>query len=137
MKILHKDADYSVRTLLFLAMRENSGYISATALANELGIPLHYLRRICSTLIKAEILASMEGAKGGVRLRRSPEEITVLELIELFHGRPEISECTFRNQLCRNRATCPLRRRILGIEEKISDEFAAINIQTLIDDVRK
>ena len=136
MKIFRKDADYAVRTLIYLAIRGGSDYVSSTTLAKELGIPMNFLRRICSTLIKAKILETREGKNGGVRLVKKPETITVLQLIELFDGKPELSDCTFRKKLCPNRQTCVLRKRILGIENIVNREFAAITIQTLIDDIQ-
>ena len=137
MKIFQKDADYAVRALIWLALCEEPDFVSATRLARELGLPLNYLRRICSTLIKGGYLETREGARGGVRLVRKPAAINILELIELFHGSPELSECTFRKKLCPNRKTCVLRRRLLGIGEMIAREFEAITIQTLIDDLRR
>ena len=135
MKIFRKEADYAVRTLIYLAMQDNSEYVSVTTLAKELGIPMNFLRRICSTLTKAKILATQEGKSGGVRLVKSPAKITVLQLIELFDGKAELSDCTFRKKLCPNRKTCVLRKRILGIETIVAKEFAAITIQNLIDDI--
>jgi len=137
MKVFRKEADYAVRTLLYLAMRGGADYVSATTLSKELGLPMNFLRRICSTLIKEKILETREGKSGGVRLVKSPADVTVLQLIELFDGKTELSDCTFRKKLCPNRKTCVLRKRILGIEEKISREFAAITIQTLIDDLHQ
>ena len=136
MKIFRKDADYAVRTLIFLAIRGGSDYVSATTLAKELGLPMNFLRRICSTLIKAEILEAREGKNGGVRLAQKPATITVLQLIELFDSKLEFSDCTFRKKLCPNRKTCVLRKRILGIETTVNREFAAMTIQTLIDDIQ-
>ena len=139
MKIFRKDADYAVRTLIFLSIQEEGDphYVSVTRLARELGLPLNYLRRICSTLIRAGILETREGAGGGVRLLKKAADITVLELMELLDGPPEISDCTFRKKLCANRKTCVLRKRILAIEETVNQQFAAITIQTLIDDIQK
>ena len=136
MKVFRKNADYAVRTLIFLSIQGGSGYISTTTLAKELGLPLNYLRRICSTLIKAGILETREGTGGGVRLLKKAADITVLELMELLDGQPEISDCTFQKKLCSNRKTCVLRKRILAIEEIVNQEFAAITIQTLIDDIQ-
>jgi len=147
MKLFPKDTDYAVRVLVYLAMQENHeaavssklserGYVSTAFLSEELGIPLNFLRRICAVLIKAEFLGTREGIKGGIRLLRFPHTITLRKIIELFHGKPELSECTFRKQLCPNRKKCVLRRRILGIEEKLLAEFEAITIQTLVDDIR-
>jgi Rrf2 family protein len=117
-------------------MREGEEYVSATTLAQELGLPMNFLRRICSTLIKAKILKSHEGKNGGVQLAKKPKTITVLYLMELFDSMPELSDCTFRKKLCPNRKTCVLRKRILAIEKIVNREFSAITIQTLLDDLR-
>jgi len=135
MKVFRKEADYAVRTLIYLAMRDGADFVSATTLSKELGIPANFLRRICSTLIKAKILDTREGKSGGVRLVKNPADIAVLHLIELFDGKPELSDCTFRRKLCPNRKKCVLRKRILGIEAIVVQEFAAITIQTLINDM--
>jgi len=137
MKIFRKETDYAVRALVYLALQEQSDYVSVTTLSQELGLPMNFLRRICSTLTNAKILKTCEGKKGGVRLVKKPEAITVLQLIELLEGKPELANCTFRKKLCQNRKTCVLRKRILGIEKIIAKEFAAITIQTLIDDIHQ
>ena len=135
MKIFRKEADYAVRTLIYLAMRDGSDYVSATTLAKELELPMNFLRRICGVLIKAKILATQEGKNGGVRLVKSPANITILQLIELFDGKPELTDCIIRKKFCPNRKTCVLRKRIQGIEKIVAKEFAAITIQNLIDDI--
>lgn len=136
MKVFHKDADYAVRTLLYLAATENANYISATALAKEIGLPLNFLRRICSLLIRAGYLDSREGAGGGVRLLRDPKKINVLEIMTLFHGPPELSECKFRKALCPNRESCVLRKRILKIEDYVKQEFQSITLASLLEEIR-
>ena len=136
MKLLHKDADYSVRALLFLALRTNEGYISATKLAKELGIPATFTRRICTILIKNDILETREGVQGGVRLLANPGSVNLYDLMTLFRDSIDMAECTFRKKLCPNNNTCVLRKRVLKIHEKLIDEFKEITIQTLMDDIR-
>ncbi len=135
MKIFRKDADYAVRALIFLALRESREPIPAGSLAVELGLPVNYLRRICSTLTGAGFLETREGKHGGVILAVKPGTINLLNLVELFQGPPEISDCTFRKKLCPNRKTCVLRKRILGIESDLAERFRTITIQTLLDDL--
>ena len=137
MKVFRKEADYAVRVLLYLAIRGETDYVSATTLSKELGLPATFLRRICSTLIKAKILETREGKSGGVRFVKNPADINLLQVIELFDGKPEIADCTFRKKLCPNRKTCVLRKRILGIEAIFVREFAAITLQNLIDDIHQ
>jgi len=137
MKIFQKETDYAVRTLLYLAMRGGQDYVSATVLSKELGLPMNFLRRICSTLTNAKILATREGKNGGVRLVKCVSAITVLQLIELFDGTPELADCTFRKKLCPNRKTCVLRKRLLKIEDIVVREFAEMTLQSLVDDITK
>jgi Rrf2 family protein len=138
MKIFTKEVDYAVRALLYLAQKTEQGevdYFSVTTLAGEMGIPLNFLRRICSTLIKAELLDNKEGVNGGIRLIRYPHTITLRNIVELFQEKLKICECTFRKEICPNRKTCVLRRRLLQVEDKLADEFEAITIQSLLDDM--
>ena len=135
MKIFRKETDYAARILLYLAMRGGNEYVSATMLSKELGLPINFLRRICSALSKATILETHEGKNGGVKLVKHPAKITVLQLIELFDGKTELADCTFRKKLCPNRKTCVLRKRILKIEAVVGQEFAKMTIQSLMDDL--
>jgi len=137
MRVFRKDADYATRCLIYLAMQGGSDYVSTTTLSEELGLPRNFLKCICTMLIKAKILETREGVRGGVRLAKKPDAINLLELIELFDNKPELNDCTIRKKPCPNRNTCLLRKRILGIEDRVSRDFAAITIQTLIDDLRQ
>lgn len=49
-------------------------------------IPHNYLEQILSTLRKAELVRSVRGAYGGYFLGRKPEEITILEVLEVLEG---------------------------------------------------
>ena len=135
MKVFRKETDYAIRMLIYLSMKGESDYMSVTALSKALGLPMNFLRRICSRLTQAKILSTQEGKNGGVRLVENPAKINVLQLIELFDGKPELSDCTFQKKLCPNRKKCVLRKRILAIENIVSQECAAITIQSLIDDI--
>jgi DNA-binding IscR family transcriptional regulator len=79
---------------------------------------------------------SKEGAGGGVRLGKNPVEIGVAEVIEIFQGKVQVSECMFRKQLCSNRANCVLRHEIMRIEQMVNQEFSKVTIGKLIADLK-
>ena len=106
-------------------------------MAKELGLPTTFTRRICTVLIKADMLETREGIKGGVRLQVKPDSISLYDLMTLFRDSIDMVECTFQKKLCPNIETCVLRKRMLGIHEKLLDEFKEITIQTLIDDIQR
>ena len=135
MKLITKHTDYAVRAVLYLAGRQTE-FISSREIAGRNKIPLPFLRRILQVLIREGVIDSREGVEGGVLLSRKPEEIKISDLIRLFQGEIQLSECMFRKKICRNRSTCVLRRRIQGMEKKLASEFQKITIRTLLKDLK-
>ena len=134
MKLFRKDSSYAVRTLVYLAQQNQSVPISSTRVSEALGIPKNFLRRIFSILIRSGILNATEGARGGVRLGKSPAQITVMEIMRELQGELKICNSLHEKELCEDGAVCVIRKRIIGIEKLIKNEFQKITIQTLIDD---
>lgn len=134
MKLLTKDTDYAVRAIMYLA-RNDDGYRSSSEISAAEGIPLQFLRRILQELAKAGLVTSREGVTGGVKLKASPANIRVSDIIKIFQGKIEISDCMFRKTLCANRATCVLRKRIKAIEAMVTREFEKVTIAGLLRDM--
>lgn len=133
MRLITKETDYAIRAVMQLARRPGV-FVSSAEMAAAEKIPLPFLRRILQRLLKAGLVASREGISGGVSLRARPERIQLLDIMKVFQGQIELSECMFRKKLCANRGTCVLRRRIRAIEQRLTDEFAGISIADLLSD---
>ncbi len=50
-------------------------------------MPVQFLEQLFSTLRRAGLVDSRRGAKGGYTLARSPDQITVLEVVQALDGR--------------------------------------------------
>jgi Rrf2 family protein len=136
MKILNKHTDYALRALIALGMKPGSRF-SAKALSEGQGIPYQFLRRILQELIRNGLVSSKQGAGGGVALAADPDGIRVRDVIGIFQGPVQVSECMFRRQLCSNRANCVLRHEIMRIEQMVDDEFARVTVGKLIADLKR
>lgn len=136
MKLLTKNSDYAVRALLVLGANKGS-YISARDIAKAQNLPYQYLRRILQVLIKEKLVESKEGGRGGVKIVMAPRNIHLTDVIRLFQGNIQFSECMFRHKICQNRSTCVLRKRIGVIEQKVIKELEGITIGTLLKDLGK
>jgi len=115
---------------------KSDGWVSAKVISDEQAIPYQFLRRILQELIRNGLVESKEGAGGGVKLAKEPGEIGVADVIEIFQGKVQLSECMFRKQLCSNRANCVLRHEIMRIEKMVNNEFSKVTIGKLIDDLK-
>ena len=134
MKLFRKDSSYAVRTLVYIAQQNQSEPISSTRVSEALGIPKNFLRRIFSILIRTGILNATEGARGGVTLAKSPEQISVWDIIYGLQGELKICNSSHTKEICEDCGVCVIRQRIIDIETLIINEFHKITIQTLIND---
>lgn len=85
MKISQKGL-YALQALMMLARRYHEGAIRIRDIAYEEGLPEKFLELILLELKNARIVESVRGAKGGYRLRRSPQEVRLSEIIRLIDG---------------------------------------------------
>jgi len=134
MKVLTKNTDYAIRALLALAAKKGS-YVSAKSIATEHDIPYQFLRRLLQEMIRHNLIISKDGVQGGFIMQKNPDDITVTELIEIFQGKVQVSECMFRKQICSNRARCVLRHEIMRIEQIVQSEFQKVTIGKLLRDL--
>ncbi|MBU2063861.1 MAG: Rrf2 family transcriptional regulator [Candidatus Omnitrophica bacterium] len=130
MKLITKNSDYAIRALVYLAKKKNE-FVSSAEIAKKEGIPLMFLRRVLPELLKRKIIISKEGVKGGVFLRRPSQTITAAEVIKIFQGDIQLSQCMFRNAFCINRKTCVLRKKIISIGKMVERKFDKITIRDL------
>ncbi|MEU8934488.1 Rrf2 family transcriptional regulator [Streptomyces sp. NPDC048409] len=79
-------ADYAVRAVLELAVRQDEGPVKAEELAGAQDIPHKFLEGILGDLRRAGIVDSRRGGGGGYRLARAASAITVADLIRAVDG---------------------------------------------------
>jgi Rrf2 family protein len=79
-------ADYAVRATAELAAASGQGPLKADRIAQAQRIPLRFLLNILSELKLARIVQSHRGTEGGYSLARSPEKITLADVIRAVEG---------------------------------------------------
>ena len=67
--------------------RSSGTPVPIAAVAERRGIPVQFLEQLFSTLRRAGLLVSQRGVKGGYRLARDADQITVLEVVQALDGR--------------------------------------------------
>jgi Rrf2 family cysteine metabolism transcriptional repressor len=77
---------YAVVGMAELARNSGSPVPIATV-AERRGIPAQFLEQLFSTLRRAGLLVSQRGVKGGYKLSREADQITVLEVVQALDGR--------------------------------------------------
>ena len=104
-----RQADYAMRAVLYLAKLGADRKAATSQIAQEEHIPPSFLAKIVSQLSVAGLLHTSRGARGGVSLARSPENISLLEVIEAIDGPILLNECVVDAALCVFGENCPIR----------------------------
>lgn len=123
--------DYAVRMVLFLA-QNNGKIISRGEISEAMAIPITVLARIGQTLEAAGIVEIHRGKRGGYKLRKPPEKITLLEVLESFIGKIAINKCVDNPNFCVREGVCPVNRIWKEINEKFRN-LLRVDFKTLLE----
>ncbi len=127
-----RETDYAIRAILFLATRPEGTRVSARELARDRVIPKALTRRILTRLVKAGLLKSLRGLKGGVSLAKPPSQINVLEVMEAIGKVPRVSPCVDNPQVCPFSENCPVREMWVEIDGEIKERLRKTTFEELV-----
>lgn len=103
-----RQADYAVRAVFYLASLGENGRAPTGLIARKQNVPPSFLAKIVSQLSVAGVLHTSRGARGGVSLARKPEDISLLEVIEVIDGPIGLNECVLDPDICKYHDDCPV-----------------------------
>ena len=93
-------ASVALHTMAYLSTEKTGKLLQNKEIAKTLEISENHLSKILQRLTKAGFIETQRGPKGGVRLSKNPENITLLNIFEAIEGPYTISDCTFKGN-CR------------------------------------
>ena len=97
---INNQIDYALREMMYLAQDNRQSWTSTKIIADNMQIPATFLSRINMHLVKAGLLESQRGARGGVRLAKDPAAISVFEMINAVDGPLLINKCLVQPDEC-------------------------------------
>ncbi|MGW4355345.1 RrF2 family transcriptional regulator [Nocardia sp. NPDC004582] len=109
--LMGEGVEWGLHCCVALAWLDDHAPIATARLAEIFELPPEYLKKRLQPLVREGILESMPGARGGYRLARAPERITLMDVVAAVEGRTEAFRCT------------EIRRRGAGAARG-SEEFA-------------
>jgi len=124
---------YATRALLDLALHRDEEPTLLKDIAQRQEISLSYLEHLITPLIAAGIVRSTRGARGGVSLARSPEEIRLSEVIQLLEGSVAPVECVNNPEICSRSASCVTRDIWGELKKAIDGVLESTTLQDLVE----
>lgn len=124
-----READYAIRILYII--NKAGGVISAREISVQAGVSLRFSLKILSKLSEAGMVDSKKGAQGGYFLKKSPDGISLADVIECIDGPIYISQCLTDGFCCtrvEDTSTCAFRKVFDTVSVKIKRELDDVKI---------
>ncbi len=126
--LLSKSCEYGLRATLYLASSSNEKYISIKKLSEKLDISFHFLTKILQELTAAGLLESMKGPKGGVRLSKASDDISLQEIVVAIDGIEIFTECVLGLPGCGSEKPCPMHNMWAEARDDIEKVFRTTSL---------
>ncbi len=88
---ISRSTGYGILAVGYIGKHQDKPIILSQSIAKEYSIPLEYLLKILQQMVRANILRSKRGPRGGFSLARPIKKINMLQIIEAVEG-PMISQ---------------------------------------------
>jgi len=125
---LTMQTDYALRTLMYLASRDERATVSDVATLFD--ISSNHVAKVVNQLSRFGYIRSVRGLGGGIELARPLEEIRLGEVVERFEGNLHLLECVGTENVCVIQPFCKLKG-VLAEAERIQLDY--LNSVTLAD----
>lgn len=119
--------------MLEMAQHYGQGPVQLGKIARQQNISIKYLEQIIRPLKQADYVKSTRGPKGGHMLNKSPEEISVGEVVALLEGSSKITACAENPELCDRVETCLTRHLWIEAAKAMYDKLNSITFADLLN----
>ena len=91
---LTRQADYGILLLAEMASSAPGAIVAASELAATTGLPMPMVSKTLKVLAREGLLVSVRGPRGGYRLSRRAEDISVADVVSALEGPIAMTSCS-------------------------------------------
>lgn len=129
---------YGLQGILHIAYyHDQERNIDLKQIAQEQNIPRHFLSKILQILVRKNLLVSTKGPSGGFRLKREPEEISLLEVIDAIDGMDVFTKCGIGFKKCNDENPCPIHEDYKRVRNQVLLLFESKTLAGLVEDTKQ
>lgn len=112
--MISKTALHTVKAVVALAERPEE-FQGASSIAERIGAPQNYLGKLLQGLVQTGVVVSQKGKGGGFQLARSPEQISLFDVVEPVDHVSRWEGCFMGNVACSSVTPCAMHYKWVAI----------------------
>jgi Rrf2 family protein len=131
---LSKKVEYGLIAVKHIASEKNGKPCSAKEISKKYEIPYELLSKVLQKLKREKILNSVQGIKGGYKLSRKPDKITLSAVMTAIEGTSLILDCGLHDDpdSCKIYHTCIINGPLQKIQKGISRFFNNTKLSEIV-----
>lgn len=122
-------ASMALHAMIELAQNQDK-LVSVKEISTKLDVSANHLSKVMQRLNKAGFIESIKGFNGGFRLAQNPDELTFLEIYELFDGKLKSSNCILDKHHCGEK--CIFGDLVVSINKQVKERFEKTKLSDFI-----
>lgn len=124
---------YGIRILIEIG-RNREGALPLTGVEKRQKISAKFAKQILQPLMRAGLVDSIRGLKGGYRLLKAPEAISLHDIVRVLSDKNDrIAPCLVRGGSCRRESTCGVKSKWCELQSLIDGFLAETTLQDVMD----
>ncbi|MER3330344.1 MAG: Rrf2 family transcriptional regulator, partial [Candidatus Kapaibacterium sp.] len=119
---LSKKVEYGILAMQYMASHPGNLF-TAKSLSENLHLSYDFLAKTMQKLMRADLLDSQQGTKGGYYLSRPADTIKLMDILDSLESRPELVDCVSDDKECEKKNSCLLHDPIRLLQKKVESVF--------------
>ncbi len=134
---LSQSTEYAIHSLFYLAVNNQRQTVLVSEIAKAQNISESYLAKIFQYLVKAGLVRSYRGAKGGYHLAVPTKDVTLKDIVQAIEGTSPFFTCDHDRRDCDFAVDCLISSTMKKAEEKLYEILDEVTLEDLVNNAKE
>jgi len=135
--MLTNASKYAIRAVLYLTKKmDDTAKMSGKEIGNDLDIPEAFIAKILQKLVKAKIISSHKGPKGGFYMSEENLSKNINNIIWAVEGKDIFEGCFMGLPVCSDENPCPVHHIVAPFKDALYKKFNNLTIKDFADEIK-
>jgi len=130
---LSAKTEYGLMLLKYLAKLPSDRVVSLGQVAQDYKLPIKYLEQVARDLVKAKLISSRPGKRGGYSLLINPAQTPLAAVLKVLEGPLEPVICKHDGTCCKRQTACPNKTGWLKVQRDLLKTIGRYKLASLIN----
>ncbi|MBP2015022.1 RrF2 family transcriptional regulator [Anaerococcus degeneri] len=121
---------YGLRAICYIAENQDKGFIPVSEISENLNLSENYLEQLVRMLKKDGLIKSSRGPKGGYKINKDLDSITIGQILRSLEGDMTTSECVSGKVNCDDK--CDAYDLFIKLDYLINQAIDSITLDNIV-----